>query len=64
LHGDLSPNNIIIFEGKGFFIDFDHAKFLSDDGKADTSLCGMVHDGHLVQHMPYDDLESLFYILL
>jgi serine/threonine-protein kinase RIO1 len=26
LHGDLSPNNIIIHEGKGYFIDFDHAK--------------------------------------
>jgi serine/threonine-protein kinase RIO1 len=28
LHGDLSPNNIIIHEGKGYFIDFDHAKVL------------------------------------
>ncbi|KAG1754087.1 hypothetical protein EDD22DRAFT_957479 [Suillus occidentalis] len=63
--------------GKGYFIDFDHAKFLNDDGKADLSprgtgtvpyisfhvLC-LMGDGHLVQHMPCDDLESLFYILL
>ncbi|KAG1848321.1 hypothetical protein DFJ58DRAFT_842963 [Suillus subalutaceus] len=28
LHGDLSPNNLIIHEGKGYFIDFDHAKFV------------------------------------
>jgi len=28
LHGDLSPYNIIIHEGKGYFIDFDHAKSL------------------------------------
>ncbi|KAG1742944.1 hypothetical protein EDD22DRAFT_958877 [Suillus occidentalis] len=40
LHGDLSPNNAIIYKGKGYFIDFDHAKFLNDDGKADPSPCG------------------------
>ncbi|KAG1829056.1 hypothetical protein DFJ58DRAFT_737484 [Suillus subalutaceus] len=77
LHGDLSPNNAIIYQGKGYFIDFDHAKFLNDDGKADPSPRGtgtvpyisfrvlrLMGDGHLVQHMPCDDLESLFYILL
>lgn len=42
LHGDLSPNNIIIYKGKGFFIDFDHAKFLREDGKADASSRGTV----------------------
>ncbi|KAG1849725.1 hypothetical protein F4604DRAFT_1934743 [Suillus subluteus] len=77
LHGDLSPNNIIIYKGKGYFIDFDHAKFLNDDGKADASprstgtipyisfhvLC-LMGDGHLVQHTPCNDLELLFYILL
>ena len=30
LHGDLSPNNLVIHEGKGCFIDFDHAKCLND----------------------------------
>jgi len=30
LHGDLSPNNLVIHEGKGYFIDFDHAKSLND----------------------------------
>ncbi|KAG2743342.1 hypothetical protein P692DRAFT_20746742 [Suillus brevipes Sb2] len=24
LHGDLSPNNFIIHDGKGYFIDFNH----------------------------------------
>ncbi|KAG1743275.1 uncharacterized protein EDB91DRAFT_1081211 [Suillus paluster] len=28
LHGDLSPNNLIIYEGCGFFIDFDHAQII------------------------------------
>lgn len=42
LHGDLSPNNAIIYQGKGYFIDFDHAKFLNDDGKADPSPHGTV----------------------
>ncbi|KAG1784437.1 uncharacterized protein HD556DRAFT_1451773 [Suillus plorans] len=77
LHGDLSPNNIIIYEGKGYFIDFDHAKFLDADGKADESPRGtgtipyisfrvlrLMGDGHSVRHTPCDDLESLFYILL
>ncbi|KAG2123734.1 hypothetical protein DEU56DRAFT_759947 [Suillus clintonianus] len=31
LHGDLSPNNLIIHEGKGYFIDFDHAKFIQEN---------------------------------
>jgi hypothetical protein len=29
LHGDLSPNNLIIHEGRGFFIDFDHAQIIA-----------------------------------
>ncbi|KAG1762199.1 hypothetical protein EDD22DRAFT_953352 [Suillus occidentalis] len=33
LHGDLSPNNFIIHEGIGYFIDFDHAGFI-EEGKA------------------------------
>jgi len=32
LHGDLSPNNLIIHEGKGHLIDFDHAKLLENNG--------------------------------
>jgi len=37
LHGDLSPGNLIIHEGKGYFIDFDHAKIFEDCGGARTS---------------------------
>lgn len=29
LHGDLSPNNLIIHEGRGFFVDFDHAHIIA-----------------------------------
>ena len=31
LHGDLSPNNLVIHEGKGYLIDFDHAKRLENN---------------------------------
>jgi serine/threonine-protein kinase RIO1 len=31
LHGDLSPNNLIIYDGKGYFIDFDHAITIGPD---------------------------------
>jgi hypothetical protein len=41
LHGDLSPNNLIIYKGKGFFIDFDHAKFIKLNNRAMDSH-GMV----------------------
>ncbi|KAG1837090.1 hypothetical protein F4604DRAFT_1692459 [Suillus subluteus] len=40
LHGDLSPNNIIIHEGKGYFIDFDHAKFLNKRRERDADSRG------------------------
>jgi RIO-like serine/threonine protein kinase len=36
LHGDLSPNNLIIHDGKGYFIDFDHAKFLKNNAATDS----------------------------
>ncbi|KAG2094396.1 kinase-like domain-containing protein [Suillus discolor] len=29
LHGDLSPNNFIIYEGQGYFIDFDHVQIIT-----------------------------------
>jgi serine/threonine-protein kinase RIO1 len=41
LHGDLSPNNFIIHEGIGYFIDFDHAGFI-EEGKACTVSFGTV----------------------
>ncbi|KAG1901600.1 uncharacterized protein F5891DRAFT_1187471 [Suillus fuscotomentosus] len=39
LHGDLSPNNFIIYEGIGYFIDFYHAGFI-EKGKASTISFG------------------------
>ncbi|KAG2115323.1 uncharacterized protein F5147DRAFT_649696 [Suillus discolor] len=30
LHGDLSPNNFVIFDGHGYFIDFDHAQIIME----------------------------------
>ncbi|KAG1783138.1 hypothetical protein EV702DRAFT_1191576 [Suillus placidus] len=67
LHGDLSPNNLIIHEGKGYFIDFDHAKFVQLYNQAKDS-CGTLMGGiptpESVDHRASDDLKSLFYILL
>ncbi|KAG2101103.1 uncharacterized protein F5147DRAFT_776831 [Suillus discolor] len=81
MHFNDVPELIGVFHdlvvGKGYFIDFDHAKFLNDDGKVDASPRGtgtvpyisfrvlrLMGDGHMVQNTPCDDLESLFYILL
>ncbi|KAG1726979.1 uncharacterized protein EDB91DRAFT_1254095 [Suillus paluster] len=36
LHRDLSPNNLIIYKGRGFFIDFDHAQIIA---QCNTSVC-------------------------
>ncbi|KAG0693545.1 hypothetical protein DFH29DRAFT_1007201 [Suillus ampliporus] len=36
LHGDLSPNNLIIHEGQGYFIDFNHAQIIA---QGNTSVC-------------------------
>ncbi|KAG1722406.1 uncharacterized protein EDB91DRAFT_1273798 [Suillus paluster] len=79
LHGDLSPNNLIIYRGKGYFIDFDHAKFIQLNNKAKDSrgtgtipyischllkLMGGIPTPDSIDHKASDDLESLFYILL
>ncbi|KAG2114940.1 hypothetical protein BD769DRAFT_1673246 [Suillus cothurnatus] len=37
LHGDLSPNNLIIHEGRGFFIDFDHAQIIAQCNDGDRA---------------------------
>ncbi|KAG2029307.1 hypothetical protein BDR03DRAFT_1018570 [Suillus americanus] len=39
LHGDLSPNNFIIHEGIGYFIDFDHTSIIKE-GKTFTVSFG------------------------
>jgi len=36
LHADLSPHNLVIHEGKGYFIDFDHAKLLENNVAGNT----------------------------
>jgi tRNA A-37 threonylcarbamoyl transferase component Bud32 len=41
LHGDLSPNNFIIHEGIGYFIDFDHASIMKE-GETFTISFGTV----------------------
>ncbi|KAG0697849.1 hypothetical protein DFH29DRAFT_1003401 [Suillus ampliporus] len=78
LHGDLSPNNIIIHDRKGYFIDFDHAKFLKNNAAVDSrgtgtvpyischllKLMGDILHPSVIDHRASDDLESLFYILL
>jgi hypothetical protein len=35
LHRDLSPNNLIIHEGCGFFIDFDHTQIIAQCNDGD-----------------------------
>jgi serine/threonine-protein kinase RIO1 len=40
LHSDLSPYNLIIHERKGYFVDFDNAKFLQGD--AAINACSIV----------------------
>ncbi|KAG1861976.1 hypothetical protein C8R48DRAFT_673411 [Suillus tomentosus] len=79
LHGDLSPNNLIIYEGKGYFINFDHAKFVQLNSKAKDShgtgtipyiscrllkLMGGIPTPELVDHRASNDFESFFYIFL
>ncbi|KAG1893891.1 uncharacterized protein F5891DRAFT_1256818 [Suillus fuscotomentosus] len=66
LHGDLSPNNIIIHDGKGYFIDFNHAKFLKNNAAVNSrgTLMGDIPRPSMIDHRASDDLESLFYILL
>ncbi|KAG1847304.1 hypothetical protein DFJ58DRAFT_730184 [Suillus subalutaceus] len=78
LHSDLSPNNLIIHDGKGYFIDFDHAKFLKNNAAVNSrgtgtvpyiscrllKLMGDVLRPSMIDHRASDDLESLFYILL
>ncbi|KAG2737636.1 hypothetical protein P692DRAFT_20646940, partial [Suillus brevipes Sb2] len=61
LHGDLSPNNFIIHEGIGYFIDFDHAGFI-EEGKACTTTADTTPQLQPIDHYAHDDLESMFYI--
>jgi tRNA A-37 threonylcarbamoyl transferase component Bud32 len=50
LHGDLSPNNFIIHDGQGYFIDFDHAGITTDsnsilsEGTVRLELSPCTHD--------------------
>ncbi|KIK34744.1 hypothetical protein CY34DRAFT_97373, partial [Suillus luteus UH-Slu-Lm8-n1] len=43
LHGDLSPNNFIIHDGQGYFIDFDHARIIAE-GAVSVPSEGTVKD--------------------
>ncbi|KIK37934.1 hypothetical protein CY34DRAFT_91806 [Suillus luteus UH-Slu-Lm8-n1] len=44
LHGDLSPNNLIIHEGRSFFIDFDHPQIIAQ-GSTSVRSNGSVSRG-------------------
>ncbi|KAG2342176.1 hypothetical protein BDR05DRAFT_949146 [Suillus weaverae] len=77
LHGDLSPNNFIIHDGQGYFIDFNHAWIIAK-GTTSAPSEGMgtrpymsihllregVAKHAMVQHTASDDLESLFFIFV
>ncbi|KAG1905436.1 uncharacterized protein F5891DRAFT_1183383 [Suillus fuscotomentosus] len=51
LHGDLSPNNFVVHDGIGYFIDFDHALILAE-GMTSTYL-------HGTGTMPYISIRIL-----
>ncbi|KAG1789414.1 uncharacterized protein HD556DRAFT_1311375 [Suillus plorans] len=80
LHGDLSPNNFIIHDGQGYYIDFDHAGIITQGSKHIRSqgtgtkpymlirlLRGDVDNQKkevMIEHTASDDMESLFYIFV
>ncbi|KAG1857637.1 hypothetical protein C8R48DRAFT_674621 [Suillus tomentosus] len=80
LHGDLSPNNFVIHDGQGYFIDFDHAGIIAEGTNSFPSegtgtrpymsirlLRGDAANEKkhgTVEHTASDDLESLFYIFV
>ncbi|KAG2124873.1 hypothetical protein DEU56DRAFT_963173 [Suillus clintonianus] len=78
LHGDLSPNNFILHDGRGYFIDFDHARILAEgtdsipsEGTGTRPYMsirllreGIAKNNAMIQHTASDDLESLFHIFV
>ncbi|KAG7091937.1 hypothetical protein E1B28_008329 [Marasmius oreades] len=71
IHRDISPGNIIMLDGKGFLIDWDVAKFVSETTARQNERTGtwqfisarllMATDPTL--HVLADDLESFFHVL-
>ncbi|KAG2348653.1 hypothetical protein BDR05DRAFT_944721 [Suillus weaverae] len=79
LHGDLSPNNFILYDGQVYFIDFDHAGITTGSNSIQLEGTGtrpymsirLLREGSInngngvtVFHTAGDDLESLFYIFV
>ncbi|KAG1744230.1 kinase-like domain-containing protein [Suillus lakei] len=71
LHGDLSPNNFIIHNGQGYFIDFDHARIIAPGTNSVPSEGMALYVNPSSQgccwnspHTGSDDLESLCYIFV
>ncbi|KAG1733129.1 cytochrome P450 [Suillus lakei] len=82
VHRTLPVNGLSLrplYQGKGYFIDFDHAKSIAENQKAKDSrgvgtipyischllrLLGHVSSPDLIDYRASDDLESLFYIFL
>ncbi|KIM56430.1 hypothetical protein SCLCIDRAFT_80630, partial [Scleroderma citrinum Foug A] len=71
LHRDLSPGNIIIFEGRGYLIDWDMAKpirvvtprWVAHTGTWQFMSARLVENKGAM-HTFRDDLESSFWVLL
>ncbi|KAG2742107.1 hypothetical protein P692DRAFT_20657385, partial [Suillus brevipes Sb2] len=63
LHGDLSPNNFIIFDGCGYYIDFDHAQIIAE-GNTGVRSRAAGGESAVIEHTASDDLKSLFYIFV
>ncbi|KAG1894105.1 uncharacterized protein F5891DRAFT_1195664 [Suillus fuscotomentosus] len=51
LHGDLSPNNFVVYDGIGYFIDFDHTSILAEGTTSTYS--------HGTGTMPYISIRIL-----
>ncbi|KAG2739822.1 hypothetical protein P692DRAFT_20650030, partial [Suillus brevipes Sb2] len=66
LHGDLSPNNFILYKGQVYFIDFDNAGITTESNSIRPEGTGSNKNGNEVTvfHTAGDDLESLFYIFV
>ncbi|KAG2365896.1 hypothetical protein BDR07DRAFT_1373990 [Suillus spraguei] len=79
LHGDFCPNNFIIHDGQGYFIDFDHAEITQGThcirspgtGTKPYMSIRLLREDALskdedatIEHSASDDLELLFYIFV
>ncbi|PRP83329.1 hypothetical protein PROFUN_09310 [Planoprotostelium fungivorum] len=76
LHGDISPNNIIVFNSSAVVIDWESSVDITDSASTEPALvtatipyCSVhIHHAFITQEpiilVPHDDLQALFYSLI